>query len=127
MTVGSYELILRVSLVPYGIQLEESFDVFVDDCVIIGLSVVPPSTVEFMYDVLPSATTLIIPRPSATIQPQQCAFHGVLYTWNVIGFNNLPNFAVPASNGLQISTTEASFADSYILELTVEANGPSTV
>ena len=85
--MGSYEMILRVTLPAYGKTLDESFEVFFDDCVIVGLSVVTPSTVDFMYDVLSPATTLIIPRPQATVQPPQCAFHGIAYSWNVIGSN----------------------------------------
>ena len=42
--VGSYELVLKVSLLNYGRSIEESFEVFVDDCIIVDLNVVEPST-----------------------------------------------------------------------------------
>ena len=68
--VGTYDLVLTVTLdESYGVSLSESFKVFVDDCIIVELNVVEPTTKSFTYDVLLEPTTLIIPHPEATIKP----------------------------------------------------------
>lgn len=82
---------------------------------------------DFTYDVLPQPTTLIIPRPDASVEPDQCAFHGILYNWEVVGFNPLPDFAMVVENGLKIETNKASDAGTYTIVLEVLPNGPNTV
>lgn len=104
---------LKVSLLDYGRSLSESFEVFVDDCVIVELNVIQPTTTEFVYDVLPDVATLVIPRLQATVKPAQCGFHGVLYTYEFFDLPDFPSFATPLPNGLQVQTTKSSDAGTY--------------
>lgn len=53
--MGAYEVVLVVSLANYGgVTRQESFQVYVDDCIITGLNVqVNSQNLAFTYDVLP--------------------------------------------------------------------------
>lgn len=90
---GSFPMYLVVTLTDYcdddsncRIVHKVSFEVVIDECSINNLVVDQPTTTSFNYDIQPSgAATLIIPYPADTIQPPECAFHGVVYDLEVNG------------------------------------------
>ena len=62
-------MVLEVSLPQFNKQLDVPFAIFVDDCTIVQMSVVPPSTLAFNYEITEFESKLIIPRPTVTLLP----------------------------------------------------------
>ena len=117
---------LEVSLPQFNKKLKVSFTIFVDDCTIVDMSVVPPTTLAFNYEITNFESTLIIPRPAVTLLPAECAFHGADYRWIIIPEPD-PNFATATEDGLAISTTDPQDAGTYTVELEIEPRGLSSV
>ena len=119
-------MVLEVSLPQFNKKLDVPFAIFVDDCTIVQMSVVPPSTLAFNYEITEFESTLIIPRPTVTLLPAQCAFHGVHYRWTVVPMPD-NSFATATDDGLAISSTDPQDAGTYTVELEVEPRGPHSV
>ena len=121
---------LVVELTDHGVKRDVDFQVVVDSCVVTGMQTSDPSITSYEYNVKPNPDILIIPNVEVTLEPEYCAYHGVVYEWTVEPNDSgelLPPFASQVENGLQISTNDDAQKGNYLITLTVEPNGPNSV
>ena len=70
---------------------------------------------------------MIIPYPTYSLEPAECAYHGVLKSIVVNGSTNGPSFITLVPNGIRIATNDPDDADEYVISLIIEPNGPTQI